>query len=294
MSSTGFSGLSNSSFGDFASICQVAGDNRLGTYFNDEQLLWLKVVTVLFASASVLGSAFIIMTFHLTAVLHRSLSLHIVYALSLSDLATSIVYLVGWNSISSWDRGGEEIVTECSAYLCMVSAIGQQLFGLGCILWTTMIALHLHLSLLGGMRLPPTRSTVSLLHLAVWGIAGISVLVLALTHSFGPAGQWCWIREERIWARLTFFYVPLGPSHAAIPTARAHACFFREGVSGVSPSSPVRLSTTPLTCPSLPRATCLPRLHSPGDGVHTLRVSRGEAAAPLPSRRARGGGRAGW
>ena len=118
-----------------SNICQY-DDGRMPYKFHGGQWLALKVVTVVFATLSIFGSTFIMATFHMTAGLHRSLSMHIVYALSVSDLANSVVYLVGWSAISTLDSA-EGILFECSATLCTASAVGQQFFGLGCILWTT-------------------------------------------------------------------------------------------------------------------------------------------------------------
>ena len=61
----------------------------------------LKILTVSSATASLFGTAFIMLTFHLMQT--RSLMMHVVYALSFSDLVTSVVYIVSWNAISAWD-----------------------------------------------------------------------------------------------------------------------------------------------------------------------------------------------
>jgi hypothetical protein len=83
-------------------ICEAAAaGSSVVDAFDHDALLALKVITVTGATASLFGSMFIMLTFHLTQTRH--LMMHIVYALSFSDMATSIVYICSWGAISTSD-----------------------------------------------------------------------------------------------------------------------------------------------------------------------------------------------
>ena len=110
--------------------------------FTPSQYQTLKAVSVISAVLSVLGSAFVIRTFHLIQS-HRPVALHIVYFLSVSDLAASFMYIIdGATTVNELDS------PNCPNGLCGFFAACSQFFGLAAITWNTLIAVNMHLTAL--------------------------------------------------------------------------------------------------------------------------------------------------
>ena len=99
------------------------------------------------ACLSVLGSLFVLVTYHLIPT-HRGASLRIVYWLSVSDLVTSFVYIVDGGTSANEDGSAR-----CPDGLCVLLASLSQVFNLSAIVWNTYIALNMHLTVLLAARI---------------------------------------------------------------------------------------------------------------------------------------------
>lgn len=169
-----------------------------------EEFLAIKSATITSAALSTLGSAFIMLTFHLTRT-HRPLSLHLVYLLSLADCGSSLIYI--FDALSPSD----ELTSACShTAFCQFKGALSQFFGLAAILWTFAIGTLIHYTVIGHAHPPadPAR-LLRQLQLGVWGTATLCVCILLPLGMFGAAGGWCWIVPKADVARLLVFYLPL-------------------------------------------------------------------------------------
>ena len=167
------------------------------------QLDALQSLVVTSSVLSLVGSTFIMTTFHLLGRARRTPTMSLIYGLSVCDVVLSIVYVV--------DAATRTAATEgCGASsACKLLGALQQLFGLGAILWTICIAIALHLSVLNGSPLDAAPGMLLRMHACVWLPSIGSVVLLLATDSLGVAGQWCWVQRSAGWARVSLFYVPL-------------------------------------------------------------------------------------
>lgn len=171
--------------------------------FDAESLNTLKSTVVGAAFLSVGGSLFVIATCHLTRN-HKPLILSLLYWLSISDLISSLTYIVDGLSIKTELHACE------TNLVCTLSATVLQASSLAAILWTGSIALNLHFGLVLQSkisRLP--HVLLRRLHIGIWSTSVGGSLLLALVGAYGVAGQWCWIPERSSWARLVCYYMPL-------------------------------------------------------------------------------------
>ena len=173
--------------------------------FSADSMHALKAVHITTAILSLLGSAFVICTFHQIPT-HRGASLRIVYWLSISNLITSFVYI-----IDGCTTANEDGAPHCPNGLCVGLAAVSQFFGLAATLWNTFIALNMHLTVLIAARIVKEEDRyMRRLHAGAWGPALLTTVITGAAGGLGSAGQWCWIRGgDFAWAQLLFFYIPI-------------------------------------------------------------------------------------
>ena len=92
-------------------------DEDINHFASDKGMNALKAVHITTATLSVLGSLFIMVTYHLIPT-HRGASLRIVYWLSVSDLVTSLVYIV--DGFTSANEDGSPRCSALPALQCTV------------------------------------------------------------------------------------------------------------------------------------------------------------------------------
>jgi hypothetical protein len=178
--------------------------------FGESGMQTLKSVTIFSATLSVLGSAFIIATWHMTKT-HRTLGMHIICNLSVADLLSSLVFILDGLA----PTGDLAICTNGTANdvkgFCTFNAASTQFFGLAAVLWTGCLALGLHLGLLRQNRLATQRpqELICKMNWGVWGASAFALVIMLGSRVLGPTGQWCWIRMDKWWAGLAFYYLPL-------------------------------------------------------------------------------------
>jgi hypothetical protein len=119
-------------------------DDDIG--FKQGQLASLKAATISAASLSMIGSLFIIVTYHLIRT-HRPLALQLLYWLSISDIFASLTYAIDGLSPDS------ELMRCSTSTFCGAKAAAVQVFTLAAILWTGAIAANLYLGLLAQSRI---------------------------------------------------------------------------------------------------------------------------------------------
>ena len=113
-------------------------DDDANYFAREKGMNALKAVHITTALLSVLGSLFVLVTYHLIPT-HKGASLRIVYWLSVSDLVSSFVYIVDGGSTAN-----EEGSARCPNGACVLLASLSQVFNLSAIVWNTYIALNMY------------------------------------------------------------------------------------------------------------------------------------------------------
>jgi len=176
--------------------------------FPAAELSTLKTVTILSSFVSVLGSAFIIVTYHrLGGPTPRSAQFRIVYFLSISDLFSSLVYI-----IDGFSPNSELVNSHCPDPFCAFKAVMNQFWGLAAILWSACVSFNIELNVLDSSKLiAPLKNQpdklLRLMHAVCWGASLALTALLGGVGTLGAAGQWCWIRDDHPAARALGYYV---------------------------------------------------------------------------------------
>ena len=110
----------------------------------------------------------------------RKFSFKLVFWLAVSDLGFSFACMLG-----DPDDGSVRCYTQ--AYLV-------SFFTLASVLWTTVIAHTLHISLHHPDKALGMHRRMRLYHAYTWGVAFVLTMLPQSTDSYGSAGSFCWIR----------------------------------------------------------------------------------------------------
>jgi cAMP receptor-like G-protein coupled receptor len=157
---------------------------------------------------SLLGSVFILLCYLRFAHL-RKFSFTLVALLSLSDVLNQLFDFAQStpDELAYMERTGSVTPT------CYVQAIGNSVFELASVLWTTAIAMTLYLFIF--LRVQPERveRRLPLMALVCFGLPLVLALLPLADDAYGPSGAWCWVRTGTS-ARLAawqfgIFYGPL-------------------------------------------------------------------------------------
>ncbi|KAL1525685.1 hypothetical protein AB1Y20_020534 [Prymnesium parvum] len=185
-----------------ATLTNSSSTGALIIGFDSEALDTLKTAAICSAFLSICGSSFVIMTYHLMRV-HKPLVLSLLYWLSVTDLISSLVYIIDGLSANA-------DLMSCEPFtFCVFKAMLHQTFNLAAMLWTGSIALNLHLGLVLQAKIARQPAKfLRRLHICIWSFAPSVSLLLLLNGSYGRAG-WCWIREHKAWQRFVCYYFPM-------------------------------------------------------------------------------------
>jgi len=151
------------------------------------------------AFMSFCGALFVIFTF-ITIKELRKHPTRMIFFLSVCDVLFSLKFLV----TSFLPHSGE---LEDHTVACILQAGVQQFFGLASISWNGMISLNLIIN----TTRPFENSSAynKLYHIWVWGLSGVTSVIMFAARSTGPSGDGtCWVEGQRSFIRLLFF-VPL-------------------------------------------------------------------------------------
>mmetsp|Transcript_10147 Transcript_10147/g.33484 ORF Transcript_10147/g.33484 Transcript_10147/m.33484 type:complete len:457 (-) Transcript_10147:216-1586(-) len=205
-------------------------------------------VTIFSALLSLLGSLFIIVTYHsiygsrLAAQLFRApwlawlycgraggaavlapASTEILYWMSFCDAVLDIAYIVDASAVDHRTPkqhaacpGGWLAAAPRDGALCPLLGATSQFFGLGVVLWTGVLAANMFAAVRRRSAAASAEGGAAQqakwlrqCHWVVWILAGATVLMLVPVHGLGSAGHVCWIADNAAPARALFFYLPL-------------------------------------------------------------------------------------
>jgi hypothetical protein len=156
--------------------------------------LWILRVSCIL---SILGSIIVMIACRFPKKMWKKKGRQLIFWLSVSDLATSIVYY-----FSSYENGDN------NSNLCQTTALLGIFFPVASFLWTDFIGFYLY-SLIHSRKLTTDnewKNLMILFHIMSWGIAG---LCITLVGGFGHAGRsqsndnadntggWCWVTTSK-------------------------------------------------------------------------------------------------
>ncbi|KAL2632491.1 hypothetical protein R1flu_003970 [Riccia fluitans] len=147
------------------------------------------------ASAFSFGGSFFIVLCYLCFKELRKFSFRLVFYLSLSDMLCSLFNLLG---------------DPREGFLCYVQGYTTQFFSVASFLWTTTIAFTLYRTVV--KHKVDLEDFEPAFHIYVWSTAFVMAIIPSIADDYGPAGAWCWVRNETTTGKLLrfmTFYVPL-------------------------------------------------------------------------------------
>jgi len=157
--------------------------------FSNVEETVLEYVTYVGASVSLVAGVFIIYSYVAYTGL-RNFPYKLIVYMSISDILSSISYLLGINSD-----------------LCQEQAIISQFFTLATFFWTACFGFNIFVVLV--LNRSHVETYELSYHLICWGLAGSLLAINIALQSFGEVVVWCWITQEHEVLRLTTFYLPL-------------------------------------------------------------------------------------
>jgi len=115
--------------------------------------------------------------------------------------------LVLWSSSTSSDTA--VIGERNESALCLFEGVLGQFFGLASISWYFCITINAlyALSPIMNVNAATLKRREYMHHIFVWGISGVSTVIAGVFGEYGyDADGTCWIRGERNWFRMLFFF----------------------------------------------------------------------------------------
>jgi len=158
--------------------------------FSESQEHFLDYALYISCGLSMMGTAFIIMTFILFPKT-RTFGTKLIFFLSISDFMTSLSWF-------PWDFDYD---------FCLFQASILQFFMVASYFWSLAIAISLFQAFFLEKQEEP-RKTIMIYHVLNWGYPLVTVILCLAFKKFGVVGNWCWISDPQDYFRL-FVYVPM-------------------------------------------------------------------------------------
>lgn len=93
--------------------------------------------------------------------------------------------------------------------LCVAQGALDTFAELSSVMWTTAIAFTLYMSVFKRMTADELKSKMVFFYAACYGLPIIAMVLPLALGAYGPAGAWCWIKDDFQWLRFVVFYIPL-------------------------------------------------------------------------------------
>jgi hypothetical protein len=175
-------------------------------YLTDDEVTMTLQASSVMSAFSLCGSIFIVLCYfglpHL-----RKFAFKLVMILSLTDVANQAFDFVTPSpaDLDEMERN-KTTTTEC-----LVQAIGNSIFELSSVLWTTAIAATLYMFIFKRMQAEQVEKTLPIMFAVCFGIPLFLGLLPLSNGAYGPSGAWCWIRtaEGYDYWQFIIFYGPL-------------------------------------------------------------------------------------
>lgn len=174
--------------------------------FSQNDAYAMRILTLVSASLSLLGSSFIILSFVCFPRL-RTFSFKLIAFLSICDFFASMSYVIGM-------VGHVQSGTPCHSnpsFACFFSAHLSQFFNVATFLWIAVIGFNIYQVMVKGKG--NSSRTVEQFeakyHAFVWTISLVLMLIPSLSGAFEDTGLWCWISPEFPLLQFFCYYIIL-------------------------------------------------------------------------------------
>lgn len=196
--------VSDSSVSSYSRQLYSGGDTD--GYLTDSDVEITTAIAFVISMFSLVGSIFIIICY--IAFKHlRKFAFTLVMILSVTDVLNQAMDFLQPSAAELDTMEATNIVTT----ECYVQAIGNSIFELASVLWTTAIAATLYMFIFLRMTPDAVESKFRYMFLFCYGIPVILGLLPLSNNAYGPSGAWCWIRTNKGFEYWQFiqFYGPL-------------------------------------------------------------------------------------
>ena len=175
-------------------------------YLSDSDVEITTNIALVISMLSLMGSIFIIICY--IAFKHlRKFAFTLVMILSVTDVLNQTMdFLQPTAAELDYMESSNTVSTEC-----YVQAIGNSIFELASVLWTTAIAATLYMFIFLRMTSDAVESKLKYMFLFCYGLPLILGLLPLINNAYGPSGAWCWIKTNAGFEYWQFiqFYGPL-------------------------------------------------------------------------------------
>lgn len=167
--------------------------------FTELQFDTLRDVTLACSALSVVGTAFIVITYAVFPDIQTFPFKLIVY-LSAANFFSSVAYF--------FDLQGDFRVDPSPGFQCYFGAGLAEYFDVASFLWTSVIGFNI-LQVLVLKRGRSVEQYEKWYHLFCWGVPLILLIIAIAGGALGDAGTWCWIKLGLDGYRFGLYYIPL-------------------------------------------------------------------------------------
>eukprot|EP01084_Bolivina_argentea_P036752 67964_1 len=147
---------------------------------------------------SLFSSIFIIINYFIISSLRHQLSYKLILWVAVSDLIFAIANCMG---------------APTNEIICILQGIILQFGSVASVFWVVAISWTINY-LMNSNKLPTRgklKRTLLTMHIIIWTVSSITTIIPLFTHTYGPAGGWCWFKDDKlidiIWRYLLFYCI---------------------------------------------------------------------------------------
>lgn len=174
--------------------------------FSTSDAFAMRILTLVSASLSLLGSSFIVFSFVFFPRL-RTFSFKLIAFLSICDFFSSLSYVIGM-------VGHVQSGTPCHSnpsFACFFSAHLSQFFNVATFLWVAVIGFNIYQVMVKnkGNSSRTVEQYEIKYHMFVWSVSLTLMLIPSLNSAFEDTGLWCWISPRFPMLQFMCYYLIL-------------------------------------------------------------------------------------
>lgn len=113
-----------------------------------------------------------------------------------------VMYIMATEAAAGAEKYFAFVNCTLEAWLCQVAMVSS-------FFWKLCFAITLYLAVVHSKKDRFLNFLEPFYHIISWGFPLATATICELTHSFGKAGLWCWIKADAPEFRMGFFYIPL-------------------------------------------------------------------------------------
>lgn len=113
-----------------------------------------------------------------------------------------VLYIMATETAAGAEKFFAFVNCTVEAWLCQVAMVSS-------FFWKLCFSITLYLAVVHNKKDRFLNWIEPVYHIVAWGFPLVTATICEVTHSFGKAGLWCWIKADAPEFRMGFFYVPL-------------------------------------------------------------------------------------